>query len=134
MLSFSLKIQQIVSYFDRSRYFCSLLSILLITLLCFPKLANAHAYSASYTKITMDEKKTELVFTLDTLSLIELLPDIDLNKNWVLEKSEVKKSKDHIEELITEGLTLDKNNKEVTPKVETMKLVKKKTKSFFPRR
>ncbi len=79
----------------------------------------------------MDEKKTELVFTLDTLSLIELLPDIDLNKNWVLEKSEIKKEQHHIEELITEGLTLDKNNKEVTPTVETMKLVKKENKEFL---
>ncbi len=78
----------------------------------------------------MDDKKTELVFTLDTLSLIELLPDIDSNKNWVLEKSELKKDRHHIEELITEGLTLDKNNKEVTPKVENMKLVKKENKEF----
>ena len=131
MHPFICKIRQIVNYFDRSRYFCSLLSILLISLLCFPKLADAHAYSASYTKITMDEKKTEIVFTLDTLSLIELLPDIDLNKNWVLEKSEVKKEQHHIEELITEGLTLDKNNNEVTPKVETMRLVKKENKEFL---
>ncbi len=120
-----------MSFFDRNRYFCSFLSILLITLICFPKLANAHAYSASYTKITMAEKKTELVFTLDTLSLIELLPDIDLNKNWVLEKSEIEKNRHHIEELITEGLTLDRNNKEVTPTVGTMKLVKKENKEFL---
>ncbi|MBV7505702.1 HupE/UreJ family protein [Bacillus sp. sid0103] len=79
----------------------------------------------------MDNQKTELVFTLDTLSLIELLPDIDQNKNWVLEKSEIKKERHHLEELITEGLTLDKNNKEQTPKVETMKLVKKENKEFL---
>ncbi|MEH7084610.1 HupE/UreJ family protein [Neobacillus drentensis] len=79
----------------------------------------------------MDEKKTELVFTLDTLSLIELLPQIDLNKNWVLEKSEIEKERHHIEELITEGLTLDKDNTEQTPKVETMKLVKKENKEFL---
>ncbi|MEH7744712.1 HupE/UreJ family protein [Neobacillus drentensis] len=131
MLSFSCKIRRNVRFFDRNRYFCSFLSILLITLICFPKLANAHAYSASYTKITMDEKKTELVFTLDTLSLIELLPQIDLNKNWVLEKSEIEKERHHIEELITEGLTLDKDNTEQTPKVETMKLVKKENKEFL---
>ncbi len=79
----------------------------------------------------MDQNKTELIFTLDTLSLIELLPDIDRNKNWVLEKSEIKKEKHHIEELITEGLTLDKDNKEQTPKVEKMELVKKENKEFL---
>jgi hydrogenase/urease accessory protein HupE len=104
---------------------------MLFAFIAFPTLADAHAYSASYTKITMDQEKTELVFTLDTLSVIELLPDIDLNKNWVLEKSEIKKKKHHIEELITEGLTLDKENKEQTPKVETMKLVKKENKEFL---
>lgn len=104
---------------------------MLIAFIAFPTLADAHAYSASYTKITMDQEKTELVFTLDTLSVIELLPDIDLNKNWILEKSEIKKEKHHIEELITEGLTLDKDNKEQTPKVETMKLVKKENKEFL---
>jgi hydrogenase/urease accessory protein HupE len=93
-------------------------------------IADAHAYSASYTKITMDDKKTEVVFTLDSLSLIELLPDIDRNKNWVLEKSELEKDRHHLEELITEGLTLDRNNKEVTPMVEKMKLVKKENKEF----
>lgn len=131
MLSFSCKIRRNVRFFDRNRYFCSFLSSLLITLICFPKLSNAHAYSASYTKITMDEKKTELVFTLDTLSLIELIPDIDLNKNWVLEKSEINKERHHIEELITEGLTLDRNNKEVSPTVGAMKLVKKENKEFL---
>ena len=104
---------------------------MLIAFIAFPTLADAHAYSASYTKITMDQEKTELVFTLDTLSVIELLPDIDLNKNWVLEKSEIKKEKHHIEELITEGLTLDKDNKEQTPKVENMKLIKKENKEFL---
>ncbi|MEH7075110.1 HupE/UreJ family protein [Neobacillus drentensis] len=130
MFSFFSFTRQNLSFFDKNRFFCSFLAILLLSFIALPKTADAHAYSASYSKITMDEKETELVFTLDSLSLIELLPDIDLNKNWVLEKSEIKKARHHIEELITEGLTLDKNNKEITPKVETMKLVKKENKEF----
>lgn len=118
-------------FFEKNRLLGCILSLMLIAFIAFPTLADAHAYSASYTKITMDQEKTELVFTLDTLSVIELLPDIDLNKNWILEKSEIKKEKHHIEELITEGLTLDKDNKEQTPKVETMKLVKKENKEFL---
>lgn len=123
--------RQALRFFCKKGFIHACLSILLVAFFSCPILADAHAYSASYTKITMDEKKTELVFTLDTLSLIELLPDIDLNKNWVLEKSEVKKEKHHLEELITEGLTLDKENKEQTPKVETMELVKKENKVFL---
>ncbi|MDR7238721.1 HupE/UreJ family protein [Neobacillus drentensis] len=130
MSSFFSAIRPFGSFLGKSRHFYTFLAIFFIAFISFPLLANAHAYSASYTKITMDDKKTELVFTLDTLSLIELLPDIDSNKNWVLEKSELKKDRHHLEELITEGLTLDKNNKEVTPKVENMKLVKKENKEF----
>ncbi|MFP5116378.1 HupE/UreJ family protein [Bacillaceae bacterium C204] len=125
------KIRQSHHFFEKDRLFGCILSLMLIAFIAFPTLADAHAYSASYTKITMDQEKTELVFSLDTLSVIELLPDIDLNKNWVLEKSEIKKEKHHIEELITEGLTLDKDNKEQTPKVENMKLIKKENKEFL---
>jgi hydrogenase/urease accessory protein HupE len=125
------KIRQNHSFFSNNRYFVCFLAILLIIFISFPKLAEAHSYSASYTKITMDTKKTEVVFTLDSLSIIELLPDIDQNKTWVLEKSEIKKNKHHIEELITEGLTLDRNNKEQTPSVEKMELVKKDNKVFL---
>ncbi|MEH7504238.1 HupE/UreJ family protein [Neobacillus drentensis] len=131
MFSSYYKIRQSYCFFEKNRLIGCFLSIILIAFLSFPKLAEAHAYSASYTKLTMDQNKTELIFTLDTLSLIELLPDIDRNKNWVLEKSEIKKEKHHIEELITEGLTLDKDNKEQTPKVEKMELVKKENKEFL---
>ena len=102
----------------------------IINFLSNPVPAQAHSYSASYTNLTMSENKTELVFTLDTLSILELIPDIDHNKNWVLENSEIKKEKHHLEELITEGLTLDKNNQEQTPTIKKMEIVKKENKEF----
>ncbi|MEH7415070.1 HupE/UreJ family protein [Neobacillus drentensis] len=108
-----------------------MLSLSLIAFILSPKPAEAHAYSASYTKITMDSKHTEVVFTLDTLSVIELVPKLDANKNFVLEKSEITKNKHHLEELIEEGLTLDKGNKEQTPTIESMKLVKKENKEYL---
>jgi hydrogenase/urease accessory protein HupE len=107
------------------------LAFLLITLTSFPAKSSAHAYSASYTQITMNNQKTEIVFSIDVLSILELMPAIDKNKNWVLEKSEIKKDKHHLEELITEGLTLDKDNKEQTPTIEKMKIVKKENKEFL---
>ncbi len=104
---------------------------MLLSFISFPASTSAHAYSVSYTNITMDSKKTEVVFSIDTLSILELLPKIDKNKNWILEPSEIKKEKHHLEELITEGLTLDKGNKEQTPTIEKMKIVKKENKEFL---
>ncbi|MDQ1147238.1 hydrogenase/urease accessory protein HupE [Bacillus sp. SORGH_AS 510] len=103
----------------------------LITCLSFPSTSSAHAYSASYTQITIDKQKTEIVFSIDTLSILELAPKIDKNKNFVLEKSEIKTNKHQLEELLTEGLTLDKGNKEQTPTIEKMKIVKKENKEFL---
>ncbi|WHY91251.1 HupE/UreJ family protein [Neobacillus cucumis] len=96
-----------------------------------PMTAQAHAYSASYTQITMDQNKTEVVFSIDTLSIIELNDGIDKNKDWVLQQSEIDKEKHHIEELLTEGIALDKDNNEQTPELEKMKIVKKSNKIFL---
>lgn len=123
---------------DKNRFFYTfrlitliLLSIILLVWITIPSKASAHAYSASYTKMTVDSKHTEVVFTLDTLSVIELVPNLDANKNFVLEKSEINKNKHHLEELIEEGLTLDKGNKEQTPTIESMKLIKKENKEYL---
>ncbi|HYK75268.1 MAG TPA: HupE/UreJ family protein [Pseudoneobacillus sp.] len=117
-----------------SIYKCLIVMFLILSLvgsISFPRTAQAHAYSASYTQITMDNQKTELVFSIDTLSILELLPKIDKNQNWVLEESEIKEEEHHLEELITEGLTLDKGNEEQTPEVEKMEIVKKENKIFL---
>ena len=50
------KIQKSYCFFEKNRLFGCFLSIILIAFLSFPKLAEAHAYSASYTKITMDQQ------------------------------------------------------------------------------
>ncbi|WP_342043014.1 HupE/UreJ family protein [Bacillus sp. OTU2372] len=123
--------KKIPSFLGFKRLIAIFLSLLLIAFISWPKPAEAHAYSASYTKITMDSKHTEIVFTLDTLSVIELVPHLDANKNFVLEKSEINKNKHHLEELIEEGLTLDKGNEEQTPTIESMKLVKKENKEYL---
>ncbi|MEH7549086.1 HupE/UreJ family protein [Neobacillus vireti] len=123
--------KKIPSFLGFKRLIAIFLSLSLIAFISWPKPAEAHAYSASYTKITMDSKHTEIVFTLDTLSVIELVPHLDANKNFVLEKSEINKNKHHLEELIEEGLTLDKGNKEQTATIKSMKLVKKENKEYL---
>ncbi|OIK16325.1 hypothetical protein BIV60_04725 [Bacillus sp. MUM 116] len=107
------------------------LFVMFISCVFQPFTAEAHAYSASYTKITMDPTKTEVVFSIDTLSIIELIDGIDKNKDWVLQQSEIDQEKHHIEELLTEGIALDKDNKEQTPELEKMKIVKKSNKIFL---
>ncbi|MDN3018785.1 HupE/UreJ family protein [Paenibacillus sp. BSR1-1] len=107
------------------------LVLLLFIFTSFPSQSSAHAYSASYTQITMNQVKTEVIFSIDTLSILELLPKIDKNKNWVLEKTEINSDRHHLDELITEGLTLDKGNRELEPKIEKMKIVKKGNKEFL---
>ena len=108
-----------------------LFTFVFLFFISFPSNTSAHAYSASYTTIKMDTNKTEMIFSIDTLSILELIPDIDKNKNWILESSEIEKEKHHLEELITEGLTLDNGNKEQTPQIENMKIVKKENKEFL---
>ncbi|MFJ5623542.1 HupE/UreJ family protein [Peribacillus loiseleuriae] len=107
------------------------LSLLLLSFISFPSNTSAHAYSASYTNIKMDTKKTEVVFSIDTLSILELIPKIDKNKDWILNQSEIKQENHHLEELITEGLTLDKGNKEQTPEIEKMEIEEKDHKEFL---
>ena len=118
--------------FEKSRNISFIvIAFVFASFISFPIKSSAHAYSASYTNITMDQDKTEMEFSLDTLSIFELIPSIDENKNWILDSSEIKKNKHHLEELITEGLTLDKGNAEQTPDVKDMKIVKKKNKEFL---
>ncbi|WHY86105.1 HupE/UreJ family protein [Neobacillus novalis] len=99
--------------------------------LTYPPTVSAHAYSASYTKITMDKKQTKVVFSIDTLSVLEMAPKIDVNKNFIIEKSEIKKEEHRIEELITEGLSLDNGHTELGATVEKIEIVKKETKEFL---
>ncbi|MGE6487368.1 HupE/UreJ family protein [Paenisporosarcina sp. NPDC076898] len=101
--------------YSSSRYF--LLLLLLFSLL-HPLKVDAHAYSASYTSIDIQESRTELTFTIDSLSLIELVEDVDVNGNEKIGKKELKKAEHHLEELISETLVIDKNNTELHASLE----------------
>ena len=94
------------------------LVISLLLSLSQPILVDAHAYSASYTSLDIQEERTELTFTIDSLSLIELVEDVDANGNEKLGKKELKKAEHHLEELISETLVIDKNNSELSASLE----------------
>ncbi len=107
------------------------IALLIILLSALPSFAEAHAYSASYTKINFTDKNTEIIFSIDTLSIIELMEDADENQNGVLEKSELKAERPHIEELVTEFLGVDKGTEEQTAEVSKIKIERKDTKEFL---
>jgi hydrogenase/urease accessory protein HupE len=125
------KKRQVLKFHFKSDKLLNILAILIILSTLFPSLAHAHAYSASYTNIKMDPEKTEFVFSIDTLSIIELIEDIDKNKNNELEKSEMKAENHELEELVHHHLTLDLNNRQQEPTLEKMVLEKKEDKKFL---
>jgi hydrogenase/urease accessory protein HupE len=131
MISFYDKKRQVLKFRFKSDRFFNILAIIIMLSTLFPSLAHAHAYSASYTNIKMNQDKTEFVFSIDTLSIIELIEDIDKNKNNELEKSEVKEKNHDLEELVHHHLTLDLNNRQQEPTLEKMVLEKKEDKNFI---
>jgi hydrogenase/urease accessory protein HupE len=118
-------------YFNKYRQYSLWFLCISLIFTGFPSLAQAHAYSASFTNFIMDSEKSELIFSIDTLSIIELIPDIDKNKNYDVEKSEMKKASEELEELIHDHLALDQNNRQQEPTLEQIKLEKKDDKNYL---
>ncbi|WP_313771747.1 HupE/UreJ family protein [Neobacillus niacini] len=131
MISFFDKKGQVLKFHFKLSRLLNILAIFFMISSFFPSLTYAHAYSASYTNIKMDPEKTEFVFSIDTLSIIELIENIDKNKNNELEKSEMKAENHELEELVHHHLTLDLNNRQQEPTLEKMVIEKKEDKIFL---
>jgi hydrogenase/urease accessory protein HupE len=124
--------QKTLTNFLKVRHLTLVLSLfLLFSWVLKPVPASAHSYSASYTQITIDKNHTKVIFSLDVLSIFEIIKGIDKNNNWKLEKSEIKANKHKLEEILSEGIAVDKDNRELTPKVGEMKVVKKQGKDYL---
>ena len=84
------------------------ISVLMVIILMFftPLLgkASAHAYSASYTTLNLTKLQTDMVFTLDELSVIELTGG-DISGNGMLEQEEFDAIKGKLEQILKENLT-----------------------------
>ncbi|CAG9608499.1 HupE/UreJ family protein [Pseudoneobacillus rhizosphaerae] len=102
-------------------------TILLVLLLVVtnPSKIFAHAYSSSFTNIDFTNERTELSFSIDALSIIELVEDVDANKNGIIEKSELKNEEHHLEELIHSTIVIDKDNQQQEAELHEMKIEKK---------
>lgn len=125
MLHFFDNLKKAILRKKSSNLFFRFISLALLLFIVLPQNALAHNYSASFTNIKFEKEQTEMTFTIDSISLIELIDGIDPNNNFKLDKSEIKKEKHHLAEIVSETLSLDKNNEEQTPTVEKMKKIKK---------
>jgi hypothetical protein len=103
---------------------------MLLLLITNPVKTLAHAYSSSFTNINFTNEYTELSFSIDTLSIIELVEEVDANNNGVLEKSELKDEEHHLEELIHTSIVIDKDNQQQEAELKEMKIEKKDNTEF----
>lgn len=97
--------------------------IFLLCLLILPPMASAHEYSASYTNIDIREETTELVFKIDSTSLIELIVDLDANSNGKIDDKEMKEEEHHLEEIVAEFVAIDKNNEQMAEELISLERV-----------
>jgi hydrogenase/urease accessory protein HupE len=104
--------------------------LILFYILISPNLVFAHAYSSSFTEINFTDERTELRFSIDTLSIIELVEGVDENKNGILEKSELVNEEHHIEELIHTSIVIDKENEQQEAELQSMKIEKKENNEY----
>lgn len=84
----------------------ALVSVLLV--FPFTQAAYAHAYSAGYTTLTLSQSQTEMIYTLDELSVIELMNG-DTNSDNKLDQEEFSAVKERMETTLKENLTFKIN-------------------------
>ncbi|QKS48329.1 HupE/UreJ family protein (plasmid) [Paenibacillus cellulosilyticus] len=92
------------------RYPIFLAALLALLLLPNQQVADAHAYSAAYTTIQFTKSSVDMTYTLDGLSVIELLGG-DTSNDLTLEPEQFNIMKDSFLELIRNQIVLNVNDK-----------------------
>ncbi|KLT15583.1 hypothetical protein AA980_23070 [Neobacillus vireti] len=90
------------------RNYCRFLLLLLIPIMTFVstiQIAEAHAYSASFTTLQLTNSETKMTYEIDEVSVIELAGG-DVNKNGMLEPEEFEAIKDKIVSILKENTSL----------------------------
>ena len=106
--------------------------IFLIIFICFtisPNPSFAHALSAAFTTLTISSDQTELIYSIDALSVIEGVGG-DKNDDSTLSDSEIAANKVRLQEWVEDSLVLEVDGKEQTPKLTSMKLEQKNDKQM----
>ncbi|WHY21166.1 HupE/UreJ family protein [Paenibacillus sp. G2S3] len=111
----------------RSNVFKSLIfiAILLISFTSSHLTASAHPLSASYTTVTFNKDKTDFSFSLDVISIIESMDNIDTNGNGILEENEIETNRHRLEEWIEDSVILEMNDQQQAPELQDLFLDKK---------
>jgi len=97
-------------YFRYSRIFFLLLISFILVFSSTGKVAQAHAYSASFTTLDLTKEDTKMSFLLDEISVIELTGG-DVNHNGMLEPEEFNAVKSKMEKVLKDHLLLKINDK-----------------------
>lgn len=111
----------------RSNVFKSLIfiAILLISFTSSHLTVSAHPLSASYTTVTFNKDKTDFSFSLDVISIIESMDNIDTNGNGILEENEIETNRHRLEEWIEDSVILEMNDQQQAPELQDLFLDKK---------
>lgn len=112
---------------NRSNLFKSLIfiAIFLISMTSSQLTAFAHPLSASYTTVTFDKDKTDFSFSLDVISIIESMDNVDMNGNGILEENEIESNRHRLEEWIEDSVILEMNDQQQAPELQDLFLDKK---------
>jgi hydrogenase/urease accessory protein HupE len=127
----SYKLRQKTTIYNNKKLLFIFLGFFLLAGSISPSLVNAHAYSVSYTTIEIGDNETNFVFSIDSLSIIELIEDIDRNGDEELSKKEVDEESEHLDELIHHRLAFEQNNLAQEPELEKMELEEREGKQFL---
>ncbi|WP_139491515.1 HupE/UreJ family protein [Brevibacillus dissolubilis] len=108
-----------------------LLSLLLCFVLLTPQAALAHPLSTSFSDISISPSGVDLSFSIDDLSVIELLPDVDLNKDNLIDDNERMAATTQIGDLVITNLSLFLADEMQSPMVQAVEKSEKKGKPFI---
>lgn len=97
-----------IDILSKRRKYCRFLLLLIIPITMFLstiQIAEAHAYSASFTTLQLTKSETKMMYEIDEVSVIELAGG-DVNKNGMLEPEEFEAIKDKIVSVLKENINL----------------------------
>jgi len=103
---------------------CSIVMILMLVcgISIVQQPAAAHPFSVAYSTITFTPEETQLIFSIDDLSLIESVELIDHNVNNELEQAELDEHADRIIQWVKAQLSLSMDGTEIPWNLKSLEL------------
>ncbi|NHM33323.1 HupE/UreJ family protein [Neobacillus terrae] len=101
----------------------------LLACLLFPREGFAHAFSAAFNTLNLSKNTTEMIYSIDALSVIEGIGG-DKNDDGKLSEEELKANKIRFQEWVEDSVVLEVNGKQQAGKITSLKLEKTKDKDL----